>query len=251
MDEKREKLMNIAPMRQYEPPKVPTLNEIRKDSAPLKKLPKRWLKNAATLAGIGMLSLAMLAGCADNRYGQGEYGLCGQAVGYSASSSHDMVFRLDHGGAVSANYIVHLTEQEVFGIILRGLEAAGLHFSDVPCDYVVYPGNIWSPPIVLALLDEERNVGISHLDWGYWRPSSVLYVRSDGEARWREPFSHEQVAVTVGVFYTPQYNLNTGNSPNMIQRAIARRRARPVLEAAIEEQIEDFIALLRHQGIIN
>lgn len=246
MGKNKVNLLDIAPMRDYTPPSVPTLDEMRKDSVVLQKLPKRWVKNAAILAGVGVLSLSVLAGCADR---DADDGLCGQVTVHDTTSSYNMVFRLHHGGLGIANYVVHLTEQEVFGIIRRGLEAAGLRFCDEPPGYMAFEGNDWLPPIALDLFDAERNIAISHLAWEH--SFAPFRPRAGDAARMYEALFARETDITIGAFYTPHYNLRTRDSLSDRQMRTARRRARPVLEAAVEDQIADFIAQLRHQGIID
>jgi len=46
--------MDIKPVENYQAPNLPTLGEIHNNPASLKKLPKRWKKKVALLAGIGL-----------------------------------------------------------------------------------------------------------------------------------------------------------------------------------------------------
>jgi hypothetical protein len=47
--------INPKPMSSYTPPQIPTLAEVKNDSAFLKQLPRRWKKSAAVLACVGVV----------------------------------------------------------------------------------------------------------------------------------------------------------------------------------------------------
>ena len=107
--------MEVKPMENYETPKIPTLEETNANSKPLKKLPKRWKKNVAIAAGVGIIGLSALFG--------------------SYMSNRNLEMRIHHGGMGSAAYVVHLTEAEAFRIIRTRLETAGLTFDAEPPAY--------------------------------------------------------------------------------------------------------------------
>lgn len=124
MDKNKTKLINIVPMRHYEPPNVPTLDEMRKDSAPLQKLPKRWTKSAAVAATIGVLGLTALSGCDVGRPHHGGAATATYIVRPTEQEVIDDV--IHHGGAGSAIYFVLPTEQEVVnGLGSNGMYGAG------------------------------------------------------------------------------------------------------------------------------
>jgi len=293
MDEKREKLINIAPMRHYEPPKVPTLDEIRKDSAPLKKLPKRWAKNAAIAAGISLLGLTALSGCDREHPHHGgaaaamyfvyyteqevidqvdgnsytENGMYGAGTGYAAYNGYeefDMIVRIHHGGSGSAGYVVHLTEQEVLGIIRRQLEAAGLDFSATPPLYTAFDDDSWMPHIGLNLFDAANNVAVSHISF---EDNNRQFIHNVTSAV-RESFA-EQTDIHVGVFETPAHFVRDWDAmgewyedengewthipaiePTEEEKAEVKAEVRPILEERVNEQVREFIAFLRGLGIV-
>ena len=51
----------ITPVKNYKVPKIPTLGDNNSDL--LKKMPKRWRKNAKVLAGLGLIGMFALSGC--------------------------------------------------------------------------------------------------------------------------------------------------------------------------------------------
>ncbi|MCL2620857.1 MAG: hypothetical protein FWD97_08000 [Defluviitaleaceae bacterium] len=240
MDETK---LNIKPMEQYEAPKIPTLDEIYKNPEPLKKLPTRWAKNVVVVASVGILGLSTLAGCA-GRHGVlcNEYG-----VGYHGIQEFDLVTRIHHGGSGSANYVVHMTEQEVLSIIHRRLEETGLRLCDIPPDYTVDRWFADSNQIGIDLFDQINNVAVSYLgfdaSWGgfaFWGHS---------QANWAEIRFAEQTDITVGTFYTPIVYPN-GNGIFGRPTRREREKARPILEERLNQQINEFIELLRDEGII-
>jgi len=251
-------LSDIKPMESYEAPKVPTLAQIYKNPEPLKKLPKRWVKNAAVVAGVGILGLSTLAGCLSRAPvyypADGAFCMCSEYGGYQ---EFDLEIRLHWGGANLANYIVHLTEQEAFRIIRTQLEAVGVRLCDTPPDYT-----ITTNPDEFALrwghepIDVELDLFDAH--------NRVAVVRQRGHYR-----SDELVAafaqltdINVGVIWIPSHNLNWRGwvqdddgewvefEPTAEQEAEAKAAARPILEGSLNSQIQAFIALLRAEGVV-
>ena len=270
----------VKPMENYEAPKVASLDEIYKNPEPLKKLPKRWAKNAAVVACVGILGMSTLAGCifgsspARQQHHRGgertngyEYNITnGYGIGYNGYEEFDLVIRIHGGGGGFASYVVHMTEQEALGIIRRQLEAAGLRFSNTPPNYIAFEDDSWMPSVGLDLFDARNNVAISHLNlnesdipFGPWG--------SDAAQSFREAFE-SQTDITVGVFYTSV--VHTGwdamgdwiedeegewvhvpaRQPTARQRAEAKAEARPILEERLNDQIQEFIDFLRSERII-
>ena len=283
-------LLSVEPMESYEAPKVPTLDEVYKNPTPLKKLPKRWAKNAAVVACVGILGISTLSGCFsptstpgrddtersrgflfsrnDNRNGYYTgYDGYGQYVpGYSGYEEFDLIIRLHGGGGGWASYVVHITEQEALSIIRTQLEAVGLRFNDTPPNYTVFGGDSWNPTIGLDLFDARNNVAVSHLTWD---ESNIPFGwrGSQGAAEVALEFANT-TDINVGAFYTPGFFLDwdamgdwvenrdgtwrhiPAREPTERQRANAKAEARPVLEERITAQVEQFISLLRAEGII-
>jgi hypothetical protein len=129
--------ITVKPLKTYQPPNVPTLEESRKNPGLLKKLPLRWRKKAVVIAAAGIMGAWAFAGC----------------------TSDD--FRMHGGGSPPAPfYIVQFTEQEALEIIRLQLEAAGLNFDIIPSDE-------------RYLFDSEKNVAISYLSSRGWEDSRV------------------------------------------------------------------------------
>jgi len=170
-------LLRVAPVKNYTPPKLPTLEESSVNH-PLKALPSRWKKNAAVIACLGFTGALTLSGCTDalrDRYHHGgapfapyyvacptenealnniyHHGGSGYAPYYVAypteqeTLAHMMAqieaaelnLRTHWGGSGSGPYYVaYLTEQEVLGFIRAKLEAAGLNFDAAPPEYTIF-----------------------------------------------------------------------------------------------------------------
>ncbi|MCL2563710.1 MAG: hypothetical protein FWE08_06715 [Oscillospiraceae bacterium] len=91
-------LHHLIPAKSYTPPQYPTRADTRGNPALLKKLPSKWRKNAAAVACIGLLGIALLSGCTTSSP-NGNGNDCGW-------DDH-----LHHGGSGGAPiYVAHLTE---------------------------------------------------------------------------------------------------------------------------------------------
>ncbi|MCL2620856.1 MAG: hypothetical protein FWD97_07995 [Defluviitaleaceae bacterium] len=289
MSKDKKNLLNITPMEHYEAPKVPTLEDVYKNPEPLKKLPARWAKNAVVVASVGALGMTTLSGCfsrplddwrdfphhggagsaayfvypTEQEVYEDEY-CSGYGLGYNGYEEFDLVVRIHHGGSGTANYVVHLTEQEALGIIRKQLEAVGLTFCDTPPDYAAFEGDAWMPNIELDLFDAENNVAISRISWEDNHRQFIHRITREVE----EGFAR-QTDITVGVFETPGFFPQTldamgdwfenddgeweyapPDEPTDEEKAEAKAEARPILEANLNQQIQEFINLLRAEGII-
>jgi len=270
-------LLNITPVEKYEAPKIPTLQDTRSNPALLKKLPSRWKKNVAVITCLGLLGSSVFSGCTQPP-GDAPYANNGQEgyhSSYNGYSEFDLAFRIHHGGAGSATYVVHLTEQEAFGIIRAQLEAAGLSFSDTPPDYAALEEWWW--PIGLDLYDSSRGAAVSYLNWENSNIPFAPWGREIAEIV-AEDFA-EQTNISVGVFYTsgvyPEWDIETHpfwyewdemsqwfqsavgtwisrelRPPSARAIAQAKAEARPILEANLTAQVQEFIDFLQAEGII-
>ena len=141
MDNDKDDLIDINPVEGYETPELPSLEAAKGDTSLLERLPKRWRRNAKVVACVGVVAL----------------GLVHLANGPSISQGR-LSFSTHNGGAGSGPmYVVHLTEQEAFGIIRARLEEAGLNFG-AGSDYGVGIGERR-----FDLFDEERGVAIMNV----------------------------------------------------------------------------------------
>jgi len=244
-------------MEKYEAPKIPSLGEINSNSEPLKKLPSRWKKSAAIITGIGILGVSALSGCYSPNGGRDNN--CDEfhrIVGnFNSHVELDLMLRLHHGGSGSAAYVVHLTEQEALGIIRMQLEAAGLNFMHQPPSYTTQ-GSGWGAVIGLNLFDCERGVAISHISW---EDSTQRFHETEHRfARSVAQGFAAQTDLAVGVFYNPgafpgwewdDYDWMPVRPPDDEVEA-TKAEMRPILEARLSAQVEEFIAYLRDKGIL-
>jgi len=244
-------LISVKPVDKYEPPKIPTVEEISSNPAPLKKLPSRWKKCTAIIAGVGILSISALSAYYTSSRGYNN----GRSHVFGIFNSHtqlDLTTRLHHGGRGAATYVVHLTEQEAFGLIRMQLEAVGLNFAHQPPPYTTQ--GVWLGEYIgLDLFDYERGVAVSHISW---EDSHTPYARrghrlaesvADGFA--------EQTGLSVGVFYNPGVFPWREFDDERLQRSnrLTRRQTaatRSILEARLTAQVEEFISYLRDKDIL-
>jgi len=232
-------LLQLTPVKTYNPPKIPTLKDTQNNPAMLKKLPRRWQKNAAVIACVGFTGAVTLSGClfspVDDRphHGGGpvapyyvvhpteqettnyipsveepnDYPIVQQ---YEQMTEEELNLRIHTGGAGAGPfYIVHLTEQEALSIIRAQLEAAGLNLSSPPLGYTVSESEnfqFWgaeSGYFGLDLYDEENGVAISHITW---EENNQPFFSHGGN--WlannvTEAFAEQMNDISVGVFFNP------------------------------------------------
>jgi hypothetical protein len=94
-------MINPKPVTTYTAPALPTLRDVREDSAFLKQIPLRWKRKAGAFAAAA-----------------------GIIIGLTGCSACDE-FRTHYGGAGVALYVVYLTEQEAYDIIENHLWKKG------------------------------------------------------------------------------------------------------------------------------
>jgi len=244
--------LRINPVESYNAPKIPTFSD--DNSAMLKKLPSRWQKNAKVLALVGLAGAMTLTNFAAAPFAQAQpeqnTAESGIVASYSGYSDSDLVFRLTHGGAGFAFYVVHFTEQEALNIIKAQLEAAGLNFGATVPEYTFDWGGFGGsnfPTIGIDLFDEERNVAITHINLDM---QDLLW-------RWNisvaENLSAQNQDITFGVFRTPNWTSRfhvRGQPPTDEQIAEEKMTARPILKANLTSQVQRFINLLLAEGIL-
>jgi len=192
------------------------------------KLPQHWKRNITIISGIGIVAvLVLLGGCMSNR-------------------EPNLVMRA-HRGA----YVVHMSEEEAFGIVRTQLEAAGLTFNAEPPAYSV---DVWADAVGIDLFDSYLNVAVAYFSW----EDSHLSLMQEGRrfTKWIADEFAGQTDTVVGVFYAPGERLR-GLSLSTITNMPSRRTVnaivtefRPIFEAQLNEQINDFIEQLRALEII-
>jgi len=256
-------MMNIQPAEHYIPPALPTLAE----KLSLCELPKRWARNAAVVACIGVLGASTLAGCfggnvshdneTEPHYTATTYlestTRANHATTYRGYSDFDVNVRLSGGGGGSAWYVVFLTEQEIQGLLRTQLEAAGLRFTQTPPSYSVEVETGW------GFGHRMEHIGLDWFDTG--NNVGVLLLRTQGlnnlPQRVTNSFAQEH-NLTVGVFEYPQARFenrdwdfeNPWNSPLIPPTDEEVAAAVPKLVASINEQAQAFIAHLQNEGIL-
>ncbi|MCL2377005.1 MAG: copper amine oxidase N-terminal domain-containing protein [Defluviitaleaceae bacterium] len=270
--------LQISPVTDYKAPEIPMFGDNNSDI--LKKLPSRWQKNAKVIASLGLAGLFALSGCGDTNnidwrqsniehslgYSQGgyseysgrsniEHNLGYEQGGYSSYSESELLVRIHTGGGGGSGYIVHLTEQEAFGIIRARLEAAGLNFDSELPDYIV---NLSPDHFVddlqyehgLDLFDAYKGVGVAFVGWVGTNRS----FRADESeiARWiGEAFSEAHNDIIVGAFYDAGRHLGLGPDWGGQTPSQAEAEAeRPMLNKQLLNQADIFIARLQSEGVL-
>ena len=262
-----------TPVTHYQGPNIPTLDELDGQPDLLKQIPNRWKKNAAILACVGLMAPLALSGCGapasdqptlpySNHSTNGNYDNDFiRDLQYVPFSYHDLEVRLHGGGAGFASYVVYLTEQEALNFIRYQLERAGLRFGDELPDISAAVGFEFSSPYLgLDLFDSNHGVGITFLS----RWDSCIQFMGRGQHiadLVADRFSEETDDVLVGVFYTFLASAgmegffcccdsDEGNEPTDRDIRNAKLRARPIIEENLMEQAEQFIELLKREGVL-
>jgi len=256
MKTKKEHSLKITPVENYEKPPLPTLEETRDNPKILKELPSRWKRNKKIIACIGLAGALTLSTCIglSNNDNNGVYFINPDRE--AQYREFDLLVRLHTGGGGSTSYVVHLTEQEALNIILTHLEAAGLNFGDTPPGYFVDFGGWISNPIGIDLFDEQNGVAISRLSW---ENSNIPFTGFERTFANNVSSIFESMTnnITVGVFYSPSHHFPTwtaqpdGNSVWTTPSAATARNARPILEANLNAQAQNFITFLQANGILD
>jgi len=179
------------------------------------------------------------------------------------TQAENLQIRTHGGGAASGPfYVVYLTEQETLSIILAQLEAVGLNFNDRPPDYTAsyyaYVGFGYeerTDAVNLELFDAGRGVAIVNTN-SRWRARDIR-SSFDGQSSRND--------LSVGVFYTPglspdrefgtNWNENFDDdwriiNPSDEELEEIKERARPILEANVTRQAQEFILWLQEQGVL-
>ena len=261
--------LQAHPVETYTPPNIPTLDDAQ-DTQLLKTLPSRWKKNTAVLACLGFAGVLGLAGytALHNRRPNMPYYLV-QEYPYDAAMANiqaaELELRVHWGGFGSGPfYVVHITENEVLAFVRARLEAAGLVFSDPAADtfwseHDGSQGPFLLPCTDIGLYDALNNVAV------------IRIIRIDPfrifNREWHEPtkdaFSTTFADTTFGMYYNPtaiigraRYSWRQTRSPNFrprhnYARDRAMERERPALIENLSAQIDEFIAQLKAEGIID
>jgi len=214
-------MQNITPVETYNPPRIPTLAQ----KPSLCELPKRWARNAAVVACIGVLGASALAGCASAvDYDDGDYTttttysttaeIYPESTTYTytattaqtghapaapvAYSELDFNVRMHGGGSGSAFYVVHLTEQEMQGIIRAELERAGLRFGATPPSLAL---TVNRDDFSLNWFDRQRNIAVLLIGWE--ESNRGFSPRSAEHAQHVQSQFAQLTDISIGVFYNP------------------------------------------------
>ena len=259
--------LDVSPVEEYEAPDIPTFED--NNPAMLKKLPSRWKKNAKIIACVGIIgALTLLKGGGmigwRRAYNANHHII--HNLGYTHGShrgfSRDrLLVRLHSGGMGSSIYMVHLTEQEAFGILRARLEAAGLNFDAAPpwlgfdqeqivssygfLSWLFRDNNAGS---TIDLFDTEKGVGITYIsrhNFGRFATMDELEL-----AIWVERMHAERANdIEVGIFFSIG-QLVGGSAPIMIPLPWEIIRSRPILVRQLINQADKFIARLQSEGIL-
>jgi len=269
----------VSPVEAYKRLNIPTFEN--NNSSLLKKLPLRWQKNAKIAAGMGLIGAFALSGCVTVagetqlntegvRPNKIEHNLQYTQGSYSGYSEADLLVRIHTGGGGASAYMVHLTEQEAFGIIRARLEAAGLVFDEKPpketkltfdepkqtyYDEVDWYLRHTLDYVKLDLFDAQKEVGVAHVSWlgssRSFMPDERMIAR-----RIEEEFAEQTDDIIVGAFYNPGRGVggtewtDAGELKLIPPSNEEVEEARPILVRQLINQADKFILHLQSEGIL-
>ena len=273
MKNTNEDRISISPVKNYNAPKIPTIEDTRKKNPSLlKKLPLRWQKNAAVIACMGFVGTVTLSGCVFSHLFEGRTGDNGTAPVYvtnpqirqealeDALAAAELNLRTHWGGGGwGPFYVVHITEQEAFAIVRAKLEAEGLNFSADTPEYVV---ETWFRDFGIDLYDEEKGVAIAQLTWDDNNQPFFSHGGNHLAEEITERFA-EQTDIHVGVFFNPGQYLGMaeawwgweddhreGYDEYQPPTAEMKEEAKEALLENLTGQVQKFIDFLRSEGVI-
>ena len=225
----------LFPVNDYKPPKLPTMQEMQANPAPLKQMPSRWRNKSAVIVCAGFVAAAaMLGSCANLDEMHTQW--------HSNVVSEPLELRFSFGGfGTPPAYVVHLTEAEALSIIKIRLEAAGLEFgAPLPQYGVDFPRS----RIESSLFDDKHNIAIVQAGLTAYEAEFFADI-----------FMEQTDDIIFGVFYNPFKAFHSearfGIHPLVLTLPVeAQEEARPILMRRLNSQIDEFIKLLRAKGII-
>ena len=243
----RKEHFTLSPMQDYSSPAYPSRAE--QPAAALKKLPVRWVKNAAVLACIGVLGLGALVGAAqgmqsptpyDGIHGVVAAGLQDDNLYAESERTFDVEIVRTHFGGWGAGpfYVVYLTEQEALGIIRNRLYQAGIAFDAPAPDYVATFETSWGHEITarLSLFDEDTRQGLV-FPWD-WQPEQIEYAL-------RQQFA-EQFNISATFMGNPSEPI--GREPTLTDEE--KQETGGILNERLIDQVDTFIDQLRVEGVL-
>jgi hypothetical protein len=274
--------ITVNPVKKYAAPKYPTREAAADTPKLLHKLPKRWEKNAAVIAAVGMLGAMSLNSC-----GIGE-----TKAGYNPGSESYLnvapVFIHGEGtgsmGCVMIAPSVFLSEEEALAIIKNEAKIAGLNFTDEVPEYNATNNKpkdtsqySWLNPkyvlgegyVRLDLYDKQTGVAAAFISMG---EAAVIYDGMESSVTGYGPrelaelsaedFARQNGDIAVGVFYDPGKNWEDERQQQILEeynnsekewdekRAQYENDTKAIIEEDLRAQIRDFIEWLQGQGVI-
>jgi hypothetical protein len=268
--------MKVTPIKRYNTPGYPIQEILAAHPELLRLIPKRWANSPLVLSALSMVCL-ILAAC--NRRPAEEKTSAVKAANptvQSRLSATRVAPIFHHGdgrgsfGCVATAAPVFLTEDEARQVIIEEAATAGIHFEnnkqlmaiveaeDIAIDVRTRKPKTHKLSLVLDGTDPQRNISfefVSEKDIDAWEMGRSNWGTVGGIAiepvaeGLQKGFSKTDTGQALGVFYDPvsYYSFNkqtdfptSGNGREATDKSIQELR----------EQVRDFIAWLKTQGII-
>ena len=237
---KKYTLEALSPVTTYSSPAVPTFEERKVNGEVLKKLPRRWQSSSAVLATLGLAAVLVFSGCTRPVLEEQDVltvsplSQQGRILTYNG---RNFTVRSHHGGSIGMpGYTLHFTEQEILGFIREKLAVEGINLeTNHLLSEIGYDNEFNSNQSLnkINLFDHEKNVGVALVDrWG------ALLAAMD--------FAQQNNSFVLGLFNEHSESVETRNPS---QETLSEMY--PIFVEDLTMQVEEFIRVLRGQGIID
>jgi hypothetical protein len=268
--------LKITPLKQYSTPGYPIQDILAAHPELLRLVPKRWANTPLVLSALSMACL-LLAAC--NRRPADERASVVKAANPTVQSQLSAtrvapIFHHGEGrgscGCVTTAAPIFLSEEEARQVIIEEAATHGIHFENkkqvftqvetenLAIDLRTRKPMIQKISIALDGTDPQRNLSfefVSDKDLAVWDMGS-RYSGTLGEIAiepvakgLQKGFSKTVTGQTVGVFYDP-VSIYSFDKQSSFPASSTRKEAKEKSIHELQEQVKDFIAWLKTQGII-
>jgi hypothetical protein len=275
--------MKVMPLKRYNPPRYPIQEILAAHPELLRLVPKRWANTPLVLSALSLTCLILAA--RDGR--SADKNASTVKAANPAVQSQPVAPRVapifHHGdgrgsfGCVSTAAPVFLTEDEARQVIVEEAATAGIHFEnsqqmitqvDLPVtdeyqglaiDARTRKPKTQCASLILDGTDSQKNISfefVSNKDVGTWDISehtfistvSIISIEPAAEVL-QKGLSKTAAGQTIGVFYDPISYFAFGKSASFPVSG-NKEAAKKNSIRELQEQVRDFIAWLKAQGII-
>jgi hypothetical protein len=276
--------MKITPLKRYSIPEYPIQEILAAHPELLRLVPKRWANMPLVLSALSMVCLILAArdGKPADKKASTVKATNPAVQSQPVATRVAPIFHHGEGrgafGCVVVSPPVFLSEDEARQVIIEEAATAGIHFENT--NRVIAPVEVPVTDLFLGLAidartrkpkthkssllldgtDPQRNISfefVSYEDYRTWdigeyTSMSTVDVHDIGPAAevLQKGLSKATADQTIGVFYDPFSHYASGNRDSFPVSGNSKEEARQKSIRELREQVRDFIAWLKSQGII-